>query len=357
MDQGGRQFKDFAGYLWEAFEVKGREAGVPPGFRRIFFRSIDHPHLPPVPGPITTAPLDSLSLEQLRGFIKLGHSFPQVDQGAGAGASGSAAGATRSPRAPTRDEWESFLSSVGSAPGPREPDVPNPPLPSPGSEPRDRLSTPSSSRESAREPGGSSSSSSPGGARGGAEETFYPSWLEEALEVEGERVGGEGAPSKTPGTGGLWDASEGAEASGPHGTIPRRHLYRGFESARLIPHRFHARVRVGLGDQEFVGEAEGADVPGARVEVAARATLAALQKAEGNRVELALQGAKLVRAFDRSVVVVGVYGLNHRDVTFLVGASLARDSIEHAAILATLQATGRWLAWAAGRKNGAPRAQ
>ncbi|MGH7545036.1 MAG: hypothetical protein ACREKI_02525, partial [Gemmatimonadota bacterium] len=80
---GGRQFKDFAGYLWEAFEVRGREAGVPPGFRRIFFRSLDHPHLPPVPGPITTAPLGSLSLEQLRGFIKLGHAFPQSDAGGG----------------------------------------------------------------------------------------------------------------------------------------------------------------------------------------------------------------------------------------------------------------------------------
>ncbi len=132
----------------------------------------------------------------------------------------------------------------------------------------------------------------------------------------------------------------------------RRHLYRGFESSRLIPRRFQARVRVALHDQEFVGEAMGADVPGARVEVAARATLAALQRAEGNRVELALQGAKVVRAFDRGVVVVGVYGLNERDVTFLVGASLVRDSIEHSAILATLQATGRWLAWAASQKNG-----
>lgn len=352
MDQGGRQFKDFAGYLWEAFEVKGREAGVPPGFRRIFFRSIDHPHLPPVPGPITTAPLDSLSLEQLRGFIKLGHSFPQVDQG-----TSGAAGATRAPRAPTRGEWESFLSSVGSAPGPRQPDVPTSPLPSAGSEPRNLPASSAPSEEYAGDLEESYPSSLGAGSHGDSEEPFYPSWLEEALEVEAESVHAEVTPSETPEIPGLAGTPQDGEAWSPQSPIPRRHLYRGFESARLIPHRFHARVRVGLRDQEFVGEAEGADVPGARVEVAARATLAALQKAEGNRVELALQGAKVVRAFDRSVVVVGIYGLNHRDVTFLVGASLARDSIEHAAILATLQATGRWLAWAASQKNGAPRAQ
>ena len=310
---GGRQFKDFAGYLWEAFEVKGREAGVPPGFRRIFFRSLDHPHLPPVPGPITTAPLGSLTIEQLRGFIKLGHAFPQSDPG----------GAPK--RAPTRGEWESFLSSVGSGPARREPAVPMSPTP-------------------------------PTGSAGPTEEAFYPNWLEEALE---------GAPNAGPfpeetdtetfsETGETEGAGEDDGAWSPAGPVHRRHLYRGFESARLIPHRFHARVRVGLGDQEFVGEAEGADVPGARVDVAARATLVALQNAEANRVELALQGAKLVRAFDRSVVVVGIYGLKGREVTFLVGASLARDSIEHAAILATLQATGRWLAWAASRPNGRP---
>lgn len=308
---GGRQFKDFAGYLWEAFEVKGREAGVPPGFRRIFFRSLDHPHLPPVPGPITTAPLGSLSLEQLRGFIKLGHAFPQADSGGGP------------KRAPTRDEWESFLTSVGSGPAPRDPIVPKVPTPPTGSAPD--------------------------------EEPLYPNWLEDALEG-----GADADPlpmeTETNPFSETEDTSEDDGAWSPAGPVHRRHLYRGFESARLIPHRFHARVRVGLGEQEFVGEAEGADVPGARVDVAARATLVALQNAEANRVELALQGAKLVRAFDRSVVVVGIYGLKGREVTFLVGASLARDSIEHAAILATLQATGRWLAWAASQKpNGRPR--
>jgi hypothetical protein len=344
VDQGGRQFKDFAGYLWEAFEVKGREAGVPPGFRRVFFRSIDHPHLPPVPGPITTAPLDSLSLEQLRGFIKLGHSFPQIDQGTGA------AGASRAPRAPTRSEWESFLSSVGSSPGPREPGAPTSPLPSAGSVARDLPESPTS-REYTRGAEPSHPSSLGAGPRSTSEEPFYPSWLEEALEVGAEGAHAEVTPSETPEIPGLSEGLEEGEAWSPQGPVPRRHLYRGFESARLIPHRFHARVRVGLRDREFVGEAEGADVPGARVEVAARATLAALQKAEGNRIELALQGAKVVRAFDRKLVVVGVYALRGRDVTSLVGASLVRDSVEHAGVLAALQATNRWVTWAASRPS------
>lgn len=335
-ESGGRQFKDFAGYLWEAFEVKGREAGVPPGFRRIFFRSVDHPQLPPVPGPITTAPLQSLSVEQLRGFIKLGHAFPQAEGGrAQPAAPTSASGGDRASgrQEPVwRNEWESFLDSVASGPGSQEPVASTSPLPSTGSEPR--------------------GSASPGGPVEPAEEGLYPGWLEEALRADEGYPGPEGGPA------GGGNASEGEAPWEPQAPVHRRHLYRGFESARLIPHRFQARVRVGLRDEEFVGEAEGADVPGARVEVAARATLVALQKAEGNRVELALQGAKVVRAFDRSVVVVGVYGLKERDVTFLVGASLARDSIEHAAILATLQATGRWLAWAASRKrNGAHRSE
>ena len=317
-EAGGRQFKDFAGYLWEAFEVKGREAGVPPGFRRIFFRSVDQPHVPPVPGPITTAPLSSLSVEQLRGFIKLGHAFPQAPEREARGAAGERAESRR-------NEWDSFLSSVADAPGPQEPVAPVPPSPSAGSEPR--------------------GASSP--------EEFYPNWLEDALAAE-EELPFEGTEEESEGGGRA--PGIGAAPWEPQVPVQRRHLYRGFESARIIPHRFQAKVRVGLGDREYVGEADGADVPGARVEVAARATLDALQKAEANRVELALQGAKVVRAFDRSVVVVGVYGLKERDVTFLVGASLARDSIEHAAILAVLQATGRWLAWAAAQKtNGAGR--
>ncbi len=123
----------------------------------------------------------------------------------------------------------------------------------------------------------------------------------------------------------------------------RKYLFDGFEIERQLRHRIVCRVRVKTDDQEFTGSAEGADVPRVRIETAARALLDGLEAAEEHKLSLALDGAKLVHVFDRDIVVVGVYGMAGRTRTFLAGACPVSESPEHAAILAALQATNRWI--------------
>ncbi len=52
---------------------------------------------------------------------------------------------------------------------------------------------------------------------------------------------------------------------------------------------------------------------------------------------------KLIDAFDLPVVVTAIYGLSGRTRTYLAGAAPVNESPEHAAILATLKATNRWI--------------
>ncbi len=133
-------------------------------------------------------------------------------------------------------------------------------------------------------------------------------------------------------------------AAGLAGLPARRHLFRGFETERLTPHRLACRVTIARNNVDYIGEAEGPDVPLLRAEITARATLDAIRKAEDSVVQLALQGAKVLRVFDRRLVVAGVYGFKgRRDVVSLVGAGPVSESVEHAATLAVLQATNRWV--------------
>jgi len=50
-----------------------------------------------------------------------------------------------------------------------------------------------------------------------------------------------------------------------------------------------------------------------------------------------------VDAFDRTFVLVAVNALRGRNVTSLAGATVVEVSTDRAAILATLQATDRWV--------------
>ncbi len=47
--------------------------------------------------------------------------------------------------------------------------------------------------------------------------------------------------------------------------------------------------------------------------------------------------------FDEPVILAAVYGLSGRSRTFLAGAAPVTESPEHAAILAALKATNRWI--------------
>lgn len=123
----------------------------------------------------------------------------------------------------------------------------------------------------------------------------------------------------------------------------RRYLFDGFELKRTPPQRIECKVRLKLDDQEFVGEAVATDVERGRLNAAAQAALNALEIAEENEIAFALDGVKQIDSFDLPVVVAAIYGLVGRTRTYLAGAAPITESAEHAAILATLKATNRWI--------------
>ena len=79
------------------------------------------------------------------------------------------------------------------------------------------------------------------------------------------------------------------------------------------PHRISITVTLAFGEQNAVGEEESSDTPRSRVEAAARAAVSALdQLLQDNSV--ALEGSKIIEAFDREFVMVAVQGLGGREV-------------------------------------------
>lgn len=299
-----RFFTDAAGDPWEAIEASSQEPGAAPGARRLFFRSLRYPEAGTLPGPVTMTPLKSLSLERLRSFVHLSASR--------GGAAGNRKRAARAKR-PSQAAQPARPAASATTPPPTEGiRIATPAKPAPPAE-ADR-----GARAGERAPALARDRTPPTNERASAAAA-------EAVPVESLE------PTDAP--------------------LRRRHLYRGLESARVPPCGFRCRVKIAVHDREYTGEAEGPDVPGARAEIAAQATLAALQSAgEAENTALALHGAKVLNAFDRPVVVAWVYGLEAGEATPLVGACPVRDSIEQAAIQATLQATDRWIAWKASRQ-------
>jgi hypothetical protein len=103
------------------------------------------------------------------------------------------------------------------------------------------------------------------------------------------------------------------------------------------------RVTLRRGEQQYVGEAEGMNDDRGRVELAARAALGALGLSEQGGKQFALEGVKVVQAFDREVVLVAVSVRVGRDAAMLTGSCWLKDSVETAGVLAVLDATNRWV--------------
>ena len=110
------------------------------------------------------------------------------------------------------------------------------------------------------------------------------------------------------------------------------------------------RVEIEWRGKRYTGTATAADVPRAKIEAVAEATLRAVETAlhenldESKRAPtLSLDGVKTVEAFDRKFVLVSVHAIAGRDVSRLAGTHVADESTDRAAILATLQATDRWV--------------
>ena len=94
--------------------------------------------------------------------------------------------------------------------------------------------------------------------------------------------------------------------------------------------------------EEITGQEEVADAPRARLQGAARATVAAVDKVLPS-FTFELEGVKIIEIFETELAVAGVHVLDKRQSTLLVGTAAAKDSPEQAAVLAVLDATNRWV--------------
>jgi hypothetical protein len=124
----------------------------------------------------------------------------------------------------------------------------------------------------------------------------------------------------------------------------RRRIY--FEDVEVRRSRakgITCRVTLRKGDEVFIGEAEGMEHERIRIELAARATLAAMRQAESGERQLGFEGCKVIDAFDHEFVFVGITQRHGREMTLTTGSAEVRESPETAGVLAVLDATNRWL--------------
>jgi hypothetical protein len=131
----------------------------------------------------------------------------------------------------------------------------------------------------------------------------------------------------------------------PEDAAPKRRLY--FEDVEVRRSRTKGvacRVTLREGDQSYSGEAEGLENERLRVDLAARATVVALNSAtETLGRSFALEGCRMLEAFDREFVFIGVTTRKGRETQLLTGSAEVRESPETAAVLGVLDATNRCL--------------
>ncbi len=125
--------------------------------------------------------------------------------------------------------------------------------------------------------------------------------------------------------------------------IKRRLYFEDVEVRRSRSKGVTCRVTLRKGETSYIGEAEGAETERSRAELAARAAVLAIGQAEGESRQLALDGCKLIDAFDREFVIVGLTARWGRESAFLSGTCEIKDSPETASVLAVLDATNRWI--------------
>jgi hypothetical protein len=132
----------------------------------------------------------------------------------------------------------------------------------------------------------------------------------------------------------------------PPAVAPPNHRRLYFEDVEVRRSRskgIACRVTLKKGDESFVGECEGLENERLRIELAARAALTAMKQAEGDERVLALEGCRMLDAFDRQFVFVGITTRYGRETSLMTGSAEVRESPETASVLAVLDATNRWL--------------
>lgn len=107
------------------------------------------------------------------------------------------------------------------------------------------------------------------------------------------------------------------------------------------PHRVSIQVSLSFAGRTGTAEEETSDTPRSKVEGAARAAISVLDQLLSDH-SVALEGAKILEAFDRQFVLVAVQGLGGREAVLLIGTAEIKESAERAAVFAVLDATNRW---------------
>jgi hypothetical protein len=123
----------------------------------------------------------------------------------------------------------------------------------------------------------------------------------------------------------------------------RRIVFEDVEVRRSRASGMSCRVTLRCGDDVFVGEAQGLETDRLRIETAARAAMVAVAQADQEGRTLSFEGARVVDAFDRQFVFVGLTTRLGRESSLLTGSAEVRDGIETASVLAVLDATNRWV--------------
>lgn len=103
------------------------------------------------------------------------------------------------------------------------------------------------------------------------------------------------------------------------------------------------RVTLRKGDQSFVGECEGPESARSRAECAAKGAMLAIAELEPSARTFVVEGCKVVDAFDREFMFVGISMRVGRETALLTGSCEIKDSPETACVLAVLDATNRWI--------------
>jgi hypothetical protein len=103
------------------------------------------------------------------------------------------------------------------------------------------------------------------------------------------------------------------------------------------------RVTLRKGDQSYVGECEGPESARSRAELAARGALLAIAQVERGANAFVIEGCKVIEAFDREFMFVGISARVGRETALLTGSCEIKDSPETASVLAVLDATNRWV--------------
>jgi len=125
-------------------------------------------------------------------------------------------------------------------------------------------------------------------------------------------------------------------------SLMRAVLFEGltFQAGRR-PQRSVVQVVLNASGKHEAAEEEAADTMRGRVEAAAKATTAVLDRML-SKGSMLLEGARVIQALDREVVFVTVQAINGRESVLLTGTAEVRQSPERAAVLAVLDATNRW---------------